>query len=42
MRTGFTKSGQEVYINTLWKVEGGWEGYILNAKGVAVLIFIPE
>jgi hypothetical protein len=37
----FTKYGLEVELNTLWEVEGGWEGYIMHGKGYAVLIFIP-
>lgn len=41
-RTAKTRSGEQVYINTTWKVAGGREGYVLNAKGFAVLIFIPE
>jgi hypothetical protein len=40
-RTAKTKNGQEVYINTTWKVEGGYEGYVLNNNNHAVLIFIP-
>lgn len=41
-RVGKTRDGEEVYINETWKIEGGWEGYVLNRHGVAVLIFIPE
>lgn len=42
MRTAFTKQGEEVYIGTTWKVAGGWEGYVVNTHGFAVLVFIPE
>jgi hypothetical protein len=41
-RIGQTKNGEQVYLNELSKVEGGWEGYVLNSHGVAVLVFIPE
>lgn len=40
-RIGTTKNGTQVYLNTMSKVEGGWEGWILNAKGVAVAVFVP-
>jgi hypothetical protein len=40
-RTAFTKRGEEVYIDDLVKVEGGWEGYVIGAQGYAVLVFIP-
>lgn len=40
-RTAKTKTGEEVYINTTWKVAGGWEGYVVNRKGHAVLVFTP-
>lgn len=40
-RTAKTRHGEVVYINTTWAVPGGWEGYVVNGKGHAVLIFIP-
>jgi len=41
-RTAKTKGGQEVYVGESYKVPGGWEGWVVNAKGHAVLVFIPE
>ena len=41
-RTAFTKTGQEVYLNDMAKVEGGWEGWVIGSKGYAVLVFVPE
>ena len=41
-RTAFTKNGEQVYINEMYQVEGGWEGYTIGTNGYAVLVFIPE
>ncbi len=40
-RTARTQRGTEVEINTTWKVEGGYYGYAVHARGYAVLVFIP-
>lgn len=40
--TAKTKTGKTVVLNTTRKVDGGWEGYILNAEGHAVRVFVPE
>ena len=42
IRTAKTRRGKTVPLNTLQPVDGGWTGYILNADGVAVAIFIPS
>lgn len=39
-RTAKTRTGQKVYLG-LYEVPGGWEGWTLNAKGHAVLVFVP-
>jgi hypothetical protein len=39
-RTAYTRKGQEVYLET-WKVDGGWEAWVLNDAGYAVLVFVP-
>jgi hypothetical protein len=41
-RVAKTKDGREVYVNETYKVPGGWEGWVVNAKGYAVQVFIPE
>jgi hypothetical protein len=40
-RTAKTRTGQKVILNETRKVQGGYEGYVLNSKGHAVEIFIP-
>lgn len=42
MRTAFTRQGREVILNKLEPVAGGWRAYVLNGKGHAVSIFVPE
>lgn len=42
MRTALTRQGREVVLNQLEPVAGGWRAYVLNAKGHAVSIFVPE
>lgn len=40
-RTGTTRKGKVVPLGTTIRVPGGWAGYVLNAQGVAVEVFVP-
>lgn len=40
-RYGTTARGKRVPLGTLTRVEGGWQGWILNGRLVAVAVFIP-
>lgn len=41
-RTALTSTGQKVKIGKpMYKVDGGWAGWVLNSKGVAVSVFVP-
>jgi hypothetical protein len=40
-RTGKTHYGKVVPLDTSTRVPGGWLGYVLNARGFAVQVFVP-
>ena len=37
---GRTRSGMLVLLNRMERVPGGYEGYVLNARGVAVRVWV--
>jgi len=40
-RRALTRDGLLVPLNVMTEVDGGWEGFVLNGVGHAVLVFIP-
>jgi hypothetical protein len=40
-RTARTHDGKVVPLDTSTRVPGGWVGYVLNAQGFAVQVFVP-
>jgi len=40
-RTGPTRMGKVVPLGTTTRVPGGWVGYVLDASGFAVEVFVP-
>jgi hypothetical protein len=40
-RMARTHDGRVVPLDTSTRVPGGWVGYVLNAQGFAVQVFVP-
>jgi hypothetical protein len=41
-RTAQTRRGKTVSLNSMMETEGGWFSYVVDRRGYAVMVFIPN